>query len=206
LQEPQRVQREFERRLQRPTPDAAEQTRLRESIAQSKRRRTRLLDAYQEGWVDKPEFERRMAAAQTKLSQQEETLARHQQATHEDDELRLLVGAFETFAQQMTEGLEHADFATQRKLLRLLIHRIEVADKEVRIVYKVPLRPFANRPFSRGFLQDCLEFPTTPSATRLPDRETRRAETGTQTKAPQHAAAAGKHGESEAERVVELEE
>jgi site-specific DNA recombinase len=111
--------------------------------------------------VDKPEFERRMAAAQTKLSQQEETLARHQQATHEDDELRLLVGAFETFAQQMTEGLEHADFATQRKLLRLLIHRIEVAEQEVRIVYKVPLRPFANRPFSRGFLQDCLEFPRT---------------------------------------------
>ncbi len=206
LQEPQRVQREFERRLQRPTPDAAEQTRLRASIAQSKRRRTRLLDAYQEGWVDKPEFERRMAAAQTKLSQQEETLARHQQATHEDDELRLLVGAFEAFAQQMTEGLEHADFATQRKLLRLLIHRIEVADKEVRIVYKVPLRPFANRPFSRGFLQDCLEFPTTPSATRLPDREARRAEAGTQIKAPQHAAAAGRHGEAKGEEVVELEE
>src|SRR5262249_19507173 len=60
----------------------------------------------------------------------------------------------------MTEGLEHADFATQRQLLRLLVNRIEVDQDAVRIVYKVQPRPFEDRPANRGVLQDCLKFHT----------------------------------------------
>ena len=164
LQAPERLQREFERRLEQPTPDHLVLTRLHDALKQTKRRIVRLLDAYEEGWVDKPEFERRMAAAKQRLADQEETLAQHQQAALEKEELRLVITEFEAFAQQMVTGLDQADFATQRKLLRLLIARIEVSENEVQIVYKVPLRPFVNRPFSGGFLQDCLKFHTTPSA------------------------------------------
>jgi site-specific DNA recombinase len=171
LQEPQRLQREFERRLQRPPQDDMELTRLHESITQSKRRMARLLDAYEAGWVEKPEFERRMASAQQRLARQEEVLAHHQQAAQEYDQLRLVVGEFEAFAQQMTAGLEQADFATQRKLLRLLVNRIEINEKEVRIVYKVPIRPFAKSPSSGGFLQDCLKFQPSAQGNALGSRQ-----------------------------------
>jgi site-specific DNA recombinase len=158
LQEPDRLRREFERRLEQPTQDPEDRTRVQEAIKQSKRCLARLLDAYADGWVDKPEFERRMASAKQKLASQEETLAQHDQAALHEEELRLVITEFEGFAQQMTAGLEQADFATQRKLLRLLINRIEVSESDVRIVYKVPLRPFVDSPFRGGVLQDCLKF------------------------------------------------
>ena len=63
----------------------------------------------------------------------------------------------------MTEGLEQADFATRRKLLRLLINRIEVDQDEIRIVYKVQPSPFVQGPASRGVLQDCLKSRNTPT-------------------------------------------
>jgi site-specific DNA recombinase len=161
LKEPDRLRREFERRLEKPASDNADQTRVQQAITQSKRRLARLLDAYEEGWVDKPEFERRMTSVREKLARLEKELKEHQQAAFEENELRLVVTEFEAFAQQMTAGLDQADFATQRQLLKLLIKRIEINVKEVRIVYKVPLRPFVNSPSSGGFLQDCLNFHNT---------------------------------------------
>jgi len=38
--------------------------------------------------------------------------------------------------------LGNADWATQRQLIRTLVKRIEVGEKEVRVVYRVDLRPF----------------------------------------------------------------
>jgi len=174
LQEPERLQREFERRLERPAADHADRTRVQNALTQTKRRLARLLDAYEEGWVDKPEFERRMASARQKLASQEQDLKEQQQAEFEADDLRLVITEFEAFAQQMSAGLGQADFATQRHLLRLLIKRIEINDQEVRIVYKVPLRPFVHSPSSGGFLQDCLNCHCGPSGLKSGDFPIRR--------------------------------
>lgn len=163
LKDPERLQRELQRRLDGPRKEAVDATHLQQSIAQLKRRIGRLIDAYENGWLDKAEFEPRMQRTKDRLHREQETLTQHQRDASQDDELRLLIGEFETFAKQMTEGLEQADFVTRRKLLRLLINRIEVDQDEVRIVYKVQPRPFAPSPASRGDLQDCLKFHETPS-------------------------------------------
>ncbi len=39
--------------------------------------------------------------------------------------------------------LNDLDFPTKRKILRLLVKRIEVRDEEVQIVYKIQSHPFA---------------------------------------------------------------
>lgn len=163
LREPERLRREFEERLNRPAHENAEVARLEQSIKQQKRRITRLIDAYENDWLDKVEFEPRVRSAKERLARDEAALAEHQRDSMNEEELRLVLGQFDAFAEQMTENLEHADFATKRQLLRLLIKRIEVTDQDVRIVYKVTLRPFANSPSSGGFLQDCLKFHPTPS-------------------------------------------
>jgi site-specific DNA recombinase len=163
LREPERLRREFEARLERPVHDNAEVARLEQSIAQQKRRIARLIDAYENAWLDKAEFEPRVRSAKDRLARDEAALREHQRDSIDEDELRLVIGQFDAFAEKMSENLEHVDFATKRQLLRLLVKRIEVTDQEVRIVYKVSLRPFANAPSSGGFLQDCLKFHGTPS-------------------------------------------
>jgi site-specific DNA recombinase len=158
LQEPERLRREFEERLHQPARDNAEVTRLQQSIVQHKRRIARLIDAYENSWLDKAEFEPRVRTAKERLARDEATLTEHQQTSIDDEELRLVIGQFEVFAEHMSASLEQADFETKRKLLRLLIKRIEVTDHDVRVVYKVSLRPFVLSPSSGGFLQHCLKF------------------------------------------------
>jgi site-specific DNA recombinase len=163
LSDPERLQREFEQRLERTQQPDADVRRLQESIAQLKRRLGRLIDAYENGWLDKAECQPRIERTKERLQREQETLAEHQRATSHTDDLRLLIGEFATFAEKISAGLDDADFDTRRKLLRLLVNRIEVDQDEVRIVYKVQPRPFAQSPASRGVLQDCLKFRATPS-------------------------------------------
>ena len=140
LKEPERLRREFERRLQHPPGKEFDATHLEKSITQLKRRMGRLIDAYENGWLDKSDFEPRIRRVKERLAREEQVLEQ-QQRELSSDELRLLVGQFTTFAEQMAGGLEQADFATKRQLLRLLIQRIEVDEDEVRIVYNHTLLP-----------------------------------------------------------------
>ena len=158
LRDPDRLRREFERRLEHPPSEQGDTTHLEQSIAQLKRRIGRLVDAYENGWVDKSEFERRIQRVKERLLREEEALSQYQRDTFNQQELRLVVGEFETFCQHIVGSLDQVDMETKRKILRLLVERIEVDEKEIRIVYKVQPRPFVPSPISRGNLQHCLKF------------------------------------------------
>jgi site-specific DNA recombinase len=158
LKDPARLRRELERRLEQPPKDELNTAHLANSIAKLKQRMARLIDGYENGWIDKSDFEPRVRRVQERLAREEQALSEHEDQHASEDELRLLVGHFDTFAEQVADGLDQADFATKRKLLRLLIHRIEVDQDEVRIVYKVQPHPFVLSPAKRGSLQHCLKF------------------------------------------------
>jgi len=162
MQDPDRLRRELERRLERPAAAEFDTSHHAESIAKLKRRMSRLLDAYENGWLDKPEFELRMNHAKEHLRREEEQQLQYQQEIDAQENLRLVVGQFQTFAEHIATGLQETDLAARRQLLRLLIKRIEVDIDEVRIVYKVQPYPFAISPASRGFLQHCLKSAATP--------------------------------------------
>jgi site-specific DNA recombinase len=155
LQQPARLQRELDRRLAQPAPEHEAAT-CAASLAQLKGRLARLLDAYEHGYLEQREFVERSTRVKERLAREEAAQQRQQEADRSAAELRLIVGKLETFAGQVSSGLATADLAAKRQLLRLLIHRIEVDSDEVRIIYKVPLHPFAPRPASRGSLQHCL--------------------------------------------------
>jgi site-specific DNA recombinase len=156
LQDPGRLRRELERRQQRPAPAEVDNLHRRESIAHLKRRLTRLIDVYENGLVDKDEFTSRMSRVQERLKREEEAQAHADREATSEEQLRLVVGQFDQFREQIVTRLEQADFATKRSLLRLLVNRIEVDTDEVRIVYKVHPRPFVLRPVRGDFLQHCL--------------------------------------------------
>lgn len=157
LQDPGRLRCELERRLQRTPQERSDSVDREESITKLKRRMARLLDAYENEWLDKMEFESRMSRIKERLVRAEEVSAQLEREVQEEAELRSVLDQFESFAQHIANGLDNADLATQRKLLRLLIKRIDVDEHEVRLVYKVNPHPFVLSPNRGSFLQDCLK-------------------------------------------------
>ena len=59
---------------------------------------------------------------------------------------RLAIGQLHTFARKISAGLDNADFATKRKIIRGLVKRIEIDREDVRVVYRVSPRLFCTRP------------------------------------------------------------
>ena len=54
-----------------------------------------------------------------------------------EDELRLIVGRLETFAAQVHDGLQQADFYTRREIIRTLVKRVDVDQQHIRIVFRI---------------------------------------------------------------------
>jgi site-specific DNA recombinase len=157
LQDPSRLRHELERRLERQPDAVVDASQREQSIARLKQRLARLVDAYENGWLDKPEFESRISRAKERLEREQREYMELQRDAAGREDLRVVIGQFQMFADQVASGLDGADAAMRRRILKLLIKRIEVDVDEVRIVYKVEPRPFAISP-ARGNLQHCVGF------------------------------------------------
>lgn len=155
LREPERLRQEFERRQQGSVADQpAQSERLRTAMSKAKQGIGRLLDAYTAGLVEPSDFEPRIKRLKERLAKLE---AEAQQLAHqiqEEKEWRLVFSTFEQFAEQINDSLTQADCKQRREILRALVKRVEVENETVRIVYKVPPRPFVKGPHG-GTIQHC---------------------------------------------------
>jgi site-specific DNA recombinase len=61
-------------------------------------------------------------------------------------EFRLVLGKLQEFAGKIQSGLDKAEPATQREVIRALVKQIDIGDEDIRIVYRVPPIPFVERP------------------------------------------------------------
>jgi site-specific DNA recombinase len=153
LQEPQRIAREHERRLAQPAPDDSVES-LKALAQKVKRGIGRLIDAYQDGLIDRAQFEPRLTHAQERLQKldgQITTLAAEQSR---QQDLQLVISQVETFAKMLEGGLEQADWSTKRQVIRTLVKQIEIGSEGVKVVYRIDSLPFVQAP-ERGVLQHC---------------------------------------------------
>jgi site-specific DNA recombinase len=151
LSEPERIRAEYERRRQKTRPDdGREVDQVTKLINQVKRSISRLIDAYEEGIIEKSEFEPRIGAARQRLSRLEDERVRKADEESQESELRLLIGQLEEFAKQVSEGLREPDWATQRQIIRALVKQVEIDEGEIRIVYRVSPSPFESGPQQDG--------------------------------------------------------
>jgi site-specific DNA recombinase len=141
LEEPERLEQEYHRRLQDPQqpqePEGldAQMGKLRRGIA-------RLIDSYAEGFIDKQEFEPRVTRMRDRLQHLEEQLHRLKEEAEGEEALRVILGRLETFAAKVNEGLHQADFQTRREIIRALVKRVEIAEQQIRVVFRIsPLAP-----------------------------------------------------------------
>jgi site-specific DNA recombinase len=139
LSDPQRIEQEYERRLaQRQQGVGWESTeRLEAQVKKVKQGMARLIDLYQEGVVSREELEPRLRQAKERLGRLEADLAAEREAEIQEEDLRLVIGQMQAFAEQVASGLREADWGTRREIIRALVKRIEVGAEDVRIVYRI---------------------------------------------------------------------
>lgn len=147
LRDPDRVKREYERRL--ATEDTRESRASRDSqksLQDVKRGIGRLIDAYENGLLSKEEFEPRIQSRKERLAYLEKEVASLATVEEQRSQLRLAIGQLDAFSQQISAGLDSADFATKREIIRALVKRIEIGQDDVRVVYRISPRPFVPGP------------------------------------------------------------
>ena len=148
LADPQRVEREYERRLaDKTTTDFGQGVeQMQPQIGKVKRGMSRIADAYEEGWLDKAEFEQRMGRAKDQLTRLQAQIQAMSDEESQRREMRLVIGQLGAFAQRVAEGLESADWKTRRETIRALVKEIRVGMENVRIVYRVAPPPSGSAP------------------------------------------------------------
>ena len=154
LTEPQRIAQEHERRLAKPNQDSS-LNQLKALAQKVKRGIGRVIDAYQDGLIDRSEFEPRLHHAQDRLrnlNTQISTLVAEQDRVHD---LHLVIGQLEAFAKMVDSNLDQVDWSTKRQLIRTLVKQIEIGREAVKVVYRIDRLPFVQAP-EGALLQHCL--------------------------------------------------
>jgi site-specific DNA recombinase len=155
LQNPSMLRREFQQRLSNAVIPDADLEQLAKQSTAVQRAISRLIDAYEDGLLEKTEFEPRVARARQRLERLklQQTTASEQIAQRQ--ELQVVLSRFEEFAEQVSAGLNQADFGTRREIIRCLIKVIKVENEHVRITYRITPRPFASGPSQGQIRQHC---------------------------------------------------
>jgi site-specific DNA recombinase len=122
-------------------------SKLRQGIA-------RLIDSYAESLIDKQEFEPRITRLRQRLARVEEQRQVLADEAALAGELQLIIGRLEDFAAKLHGGLEAADWASKRDLIRTLVKRVEVARDDVNIVFRIDPYPGDTDPGKKS-LQLC---------------------------------------------------
>jgi site-specific DNA recombinase len=164
LNDPEKVTQEYQRRLQGQSGSRKGRrgAALTKVIQKVKRGIARLIDAYEEGLLEKKEFEPRIRGAKERLAKLEAEAKAEAAEEAQEQELGLVIGQLQEFAEQVRSGLGDADWSTRREIIRALVKRVEVNNEEVRVVYRVSPVPFVDSP-EGGILQDCGRSDFTPT-------------------------------------------
>jgi site-specific DNA recombinase len=169
LQDPARVMQEWSRRADtkrsRSEHDAqrAEAHRLMRS---HERTLQRLVDAYEAGAIDLAELTTRSERVRTRIARAQEELAALEKVLGEKRELQLVIARVEDFAQRLSKGLDALSWEERRAVVRTVVARIEIADDDVTVVYRVPAIRSATAPLGSGaearHFVDCVQGVNTP--------------------------------------------
>jgi site-specific DNA recombinase len=147
LSHPRRLKDEYERRLdvleknEKINADTAALEKQRRHLESGK---SRLIDSYTEGMIEKADFDPKMAHLKVKLQQidhQIEESKRHQAGQFE---LFLVINRLEEFAAAVNDRLNTLDFNTKREIIRALVKRIEIHKEEIVVVFRVDPDPGFN--------------------------------------------------------------
>lgn len=165
LSDPSKLAEELQRRRTREADSQGDLDRLKHQVGILRNQLDRLIDAYTKGLIEADEFQSRIEPLRERHAHEQAALENFQGAVAAPDAAAAAL-TLQRLSEEVSVELDGADDSLKRDLLRLLIDRIEIHESEVRIVYKVPHRPFESGPGRRGFLQHCWRRHNTAQAKR----------------------------------------
>lgn len=138
LREPERIQTAWESLSSEPDPHSQPCQRLEKRLKQLDQQWNRLVDAYQEGWLEKEHLTTRHQAMERERQHLANQLAQAQQVAQQDLQQRELLKNFHSFADRIAASLDQASFETQREILCLLVDHILVQDETLLVQHVLP--------------------------------------------------------------------
>jgi site-specific DNA recombinase len=141
LQDPSRVADEYQRRLGQASNGAAppeQVVRLDRQMIALRRGIDRLIDGYAAGFIDKAEFEPRIAGLKRRMSRLQEQQAAAVENANAERELSLMISRLEDFSAKVSQGLDHLDWHGMRQIIHTVVRRIEIDRDSVEVVFRVP--------------------------------------------------------------------
>ncbi len=175
LSEPGRLKREYERRLdtleqnEKLNTDTAALEKQKRHLEQGK---SRLIDSYAEGIIEKSDFAPKIGQLNTKLQQFESQIEESNRLQVGQSELFLVINRLEEFAAAVNERLTTIDFTTKREVIRALVKRIEIHRDEIVVVFRVDPDPGFNTgegstntatAMGESIMQDCTRGNLSPA-------------------------------------------
>jgi site-specific DNA recombinase len=165
LEDPSRVAHEYRRRIIGQVSDRAgppeQVVRINRQLTALGRGIARLIDCYAGGFIDKAEFEPRIAGLKQRRSQLQEQQRAVAEAADAERELSLVISRLEEFSAKVSRGLDQLDWHGMRRLIHTVVRRIEIDHDAVEVIFRVPppMRPPEGgpQPPSPGSAQHCTD-------------------------------------------------
>ena len=154
LRDPNLLRQEYERRLQAPEGDSRQRA-LRQQEQAAQRTVNRLIDAFADGVLQKPEFEPRLAMARDRVERIQQELAQLDARDAEQTQLRQALACLDEFSAHIRGGLDQCDWTTRREIIRMLAERVRVESDQIRIVYRISFPLFARTASKERSLHFC---------------------------------------------------
>jgi site-specific DNA recombinase len=153
LQNPARLQSEYERRLKSKSKDDPAKLELECKSIQNKI--ARMIDSYAEGLITKAEFEPRVKRAKSRLKAIEDQGRKLAEEDQNSQQLQLLIVRIDEFTAKLKGKLVDIDWNTKREIIRSVIRRVEIDQDEVNVVFRVTSFPFELAPPGAKSSQHC---------------------------------------------------
>jgi site-specific DNA recombinase len=139
LQEPERLAQAWADLNATEPPSQQEVKRLEHRSRQLERQWQRILDAFQDGLLEKEELAQRKQALDRELTQLQSLLAQAQEVQQQNQNRLQTVQDFAEFSQRMLGTLENPTEEVKREIIRLLVDHIVVEDDAIVIHHIVPI-------------------------------------------------------------------
>jgi site-specific DNA recombinase len=114
---------------------------LEKQRLQLEKGKSRLIDSYADGIIDKTDFEPKIQQLKNRLEQIDGQIQESRRHGVVQSELFLVINRLEEFADAVTEKLDTIDLEMKRKIVLGLVRRVEIHKDEIVVVFRVDPQP-----------------------------------------------------------------
>ena len=110
---------------------------IQTAINRIKKSIERLIDCYEDGLIEKEEFEPRIKKAKDRIKRLEKDYDEQARIDEERKSLKLVITKLKDFVNIVESKLDNIDWLTNREIIRSLVKEIKIDNEEVEVVYRV---------------------------------------------------------------------